>query len=195
MTIQKYTSRLLLGVSLMGAAAPAAGSEASPYFGARVGFDNIDAEFDDGIDRADSLSATGVGFDGYLGVRRDYSHSMFALEGNIGYSDAHGEADTALLDVEVDARESYGVSTWYGPKFGETVVYARFGWQWTRLETTVGGTTDEDTFDGPRVGVGAEFALHPSIGLRLDWSRTFYEQKGAFDPAESALRVGLTLEL
>lgn len=186
---------LALGLVLLGATSQAAGSEASPYFGARAGFDNVDAEFDAGFDRVDSLSATGVGFDGYLGVHRDYGHSMFALEGNIGYSDAHGEAATTLLDVEAEARQSYGVSTWYGPKFGDAVVYARFGWQWTHLETTARGTTDEDIFDGPRVGVGAEFELHPSIALRLDWSRTFYEQKGDFLPAESALRVGFTFEL
>lgn len=195
MTERKRTIHLVAGLMAMGITAPAAGQEATPYLGAQVGLDDFDIET--ASPPADAENAQGTGFEGFLGIRRDMPAGVFGLEGSIGYSDARFEATRSGTKSVVEAEESYGVSVLYGPEFGDALVYARGGWQWTSLRVQQGSQEKERDFNGPRFGLGTEVEVYASVKFRLEWTRTLYgeqlERFGDIDPARSSIRAGITV--
>ena len=149
------------------ASAQEAASNAHPYIGVQAGLHDLQVDTDeldeDDFDIDDSAVVYGV----YGGVDFDLgTAAVIGIEGNFN-----------LGNGPIDAE--YGVAGRIGLRAGTgTVIFARAGYQWVNVdgEGLLGIDEDiiddddldvDDTIDDYLVGVGADIAVGPSMGLRV----------------------------
>ena len=159
---------------------------ASPYIGAYGGYGWAD---DSGVDldgwqygvfagmQADSLlDAT---------INRTGLKLSGAIEAMYGWNNGS--------EGGFDRDEEWGVS--FRPGLGfisnsfdlETVPYAILGYKRANIETP----TSDYWHDGFELGLGTELVAYDHMTTRLEYSHTFYEEKGGLDPDEDSVRLGL----
>ena len=140
-----------------------------PYIGAQVGFHNLGIDEDD-ID------------DGGLDLDVDDSGMIYGVYGGVDFDIGSAavvgaEANFNLGNGPIDS--DYGVAGRIGYRApGGTVVFARVGYQWVNLSAEGLLNLDQDTIDDDDldvddtvgdylVGVGADIAAGPSMGIRV----------------------------
>lgn len=153
-----------------------------PYLGAAIGYGSTTAEADYSvIGFSSSLEEDGDGivggfFAGYSGV---YGQLFGAIEGQGFLSAADQSRSANDITVAVEQRQTLGLMGKIGflpiPKL---LVYGAFGWAWTNFEATSsdasGSISDDDWFNGPRAGIGIEYAATDSLFARLEYTHTWY---------------------
>lgn len=108
-----------------------------------------------------------------------------AVEAFYGWSGQ--EDDVAGVKLEKD--HEWGVSFRPGFSISETInPYAILGYRRTNFEAA---GSDED-YDGFDLGIGTELIAWGNMGLRLDYTHTFYGEENGVDPDEDNIRVGLS---
>jgi opacity protein-like surface antigen len=142
-----------------------ASSGAHPYVGVQVGLHDLQVDTDEldtgGFDVDDSALIYG----GYAGVDFDLGTSaIIGVEGNFNLGNG-------------PINSEYGVAGRIGFRAGTgSVIFARAGYQWVNLdgEGLLGideDIIDDDDFDDTigdyTVGVGADIAVGPALGLRV----------------------------
>ena len=160
---------------------------ASPYIGAYGGYGWMD---DSGVDldgaqyglyagmQADSLldatiNRTGLALSG-------------AIEGHYGWANGRGDG--------FERENEWGVSFRPGMSFIsntlalETVPYAILGYKRAEIENAAG---DDNWHDGFELGIGTELVAWDHMSTRLEYSHTFYEERGGIDPDDDSVRLGL----
>jgi opacity protein-like surface antigen len=157
---------LAFGIPSMAHAQEAART-AHPYIGVQVGLHDLGVDEEgldtDDFDFDDSALIYGV----YGGVDFNLGRSMvIGVEGNFNLG--NGPIDS-----------EYGVAARLGVRAGNgTVIFARAGYQWVDIDAEGLLGIDEDliddddleagdTVDDYLVGVGADIAVGPSMGLRV----------------------------
>lgn len=140
---------------------------AHPYVGVQVGHHDLGADTEDLDDEDFDIDDSGIIYGVYGGVDFDLGTSaVVGVEGNFNLG--NGPIDT-----------EYGVAGRIGFRAGTgTVVFARAGYQWVNVdgEGLLGIDEDiiedddldiDDTIGDYLVGVGADIAVGPSMGIRV----------------------------
>lgn len=117
-----------------------------------------------------------------------------SLEGFYGWSNAD---DTAGA-VDFEKGNEWGISFRPGLSFVEDYSlglkpYAILGYRRAEFETSsaVPGASSSDWHDGFELGVGTELMAYGDVGVRVDYSHVWYDDKGGIDPSEDDIRIGV----
>ncbi|HYD17533.1 MAG TPA: porin family protein [Patescibacteria group bacterium] len=170
------------------------------YLGAYGGYDWSSA--DTGVA---GVSPDVDGFDGGLFVGYKL-HSLLdhvnhlgiglnaALQASYGWSNADGSAGGVLFEKEsewgVSLRPGFDVLDAATSSVGISP-YAILGYRNTKFEATALGITASERYDGFELGLGAELMAHKNIGVRLEYTHTWYGSEGGVDPDSDDLRAGV----
>jgi hypothetical protein len=156
----------LFAVPGVASAQEASTSSAHPYIGVNIGHHDLGINEDDidtaGFDLDDNALTYGV----YGGVDFDIGKSaIIGVEGNFNLG--NGPIDS-----------EYGVAARVGVRAGNSVLFARAGYQWINIDGAGLIGVDEDliddddlgdagTVDDYLVGVGADIAVGERMGIRV----------------------------
>ena len=202
--------KLLLLLSLSVFASPALAQDGerhvskSPmtgfYAGVQGGYSWTDVEtnvagFDFDVDGAEYGFFAGYQIDRLLdnSVNRLGLGLNGALEAQ--YMDSRADDSVGGADLEKDYdwgitfRPGLTILDRYSPFGGKP--YGIIGYRNATFEGTVPGASDEENFDGFELGIGTELLAYEKLGVRLDYSHVFFEEKGGFEPDEDSLRMGV----
>ena len=140
---------------------------AHPYVGVQVGLHNLGIDTDDVDTGGFDIDDSGLIYGAYGGVDFDLGTSaVIGVEGNFNLGNGPIDSD-------------YGVAGRIGFRAGGgTVLFARAGYQWVNVdgEGLLGIDEDliddddleiDDTIGDYLVGVGADFAAGPGVGIRV----------------------------
>ena len=116
-----------------------------------------------------------------------------SLEGFYGWSDADGETGA----ISYDKNDEWGVSFRPGLSFVNDYAlglkpYGILGYRRTEFQASVPGATAKDWHNGFELGVGTEVIAYGNVGVRLDYSHVWYEEKNGIDPDGDNLRMGVS---
>lgn len=119
-----------------------------------------------------------------------------ALEFHYGWSDADDETVTGGTTFTTEKEDEWGFSFRPGLSIVDDYVYGLnpygiIGYKRAKFETSSGTTKTSEDFDGFSLGLGTEVMAFGDAGLRLDYTHTWYEDKGGIDPSGDDLRLGL----
>lgn len=113
-----------------------------------------------------------------------------AIEGHYNWSDA----DDSVGGVQLEKNHDWGVSFRPGLTVLNEVMpwspYGILGYRRAEYEATTGGATVDEDFDGFELGLGAQLIAYEHVGVRAEYSHTWYEEKNGIDPAEHNFRIG-----
>lgn len=180
-TAANYFALAVLTISTPAMAAGAGGE--SPfggfYAGAMAGIDGF--ETDTGGGTTDSETHFLVG--GIVGYDFTTSGALFGVEAELTESNVTA-GQTNLFVAGDEARLGAGLDIYVGVRAGllmgeRALVYAKGGYSRAdvkALYTLAGNTTSgSESFDGYRVGIGAEFALGAHIATRFEYRYSHYD--------------------
>ncbi len=162
------------------------------YVGGYGGYGWTDADVDGGSDADINGWDYGV-FAGYsMDALLDRTLGMGingSLEAFYGWSDADDETG----GVDLEKEHEWGINFRPGLSFIDDYTlglkpYGIIGYRRAEFNTDLG---DSDWHDGFDLGLGTEVVAFSDFGVRLDYTHTFYEDKGGLDPDEDDLRLGI----
>lgn len=166
------------------------------YIGAYGGYGWTDVETD--IAGADDFDVNGWDYGLFAGYKFDefMGNSMgmnAAIEAFYGWSNADDDDDIVAASVEKD--HEWGINFRPGLSFlsmGTAInPYGIIGYRRTNFDASAAGVSDDEDFDGLDLGIGTELVAWGNVGMRIDYTHTFYEENGGVDPDEDDIRVGL----
>lgn len=115
-----------------------------------------------------------------------------AIEGFYGWSDQ----DDDIAGAAIDKDHEWGINFRPGLSFlsfGTSLnPYGIIGYRRTNFDASVAGLSNDEDFNGMDLGLGTEVVAWGDIGMRIDYTHTFYEEKSGIDPDEDDIRVGLS---
>lgn len=171
-----------------------------PYVGAYGGYDWSEADtniagFSPETRGWDYGVFAGVRIDGLLDRVNGLGIGLNgAIEGFYGWSDA----DDDILGISVDKDNEWGVSFRPGLSFldknsmGGVVPYGIIGYRNTEFEAFSGTAGSSERFNGFDLGIGTQLLTMGAIGLRAEYTHTWYASEGGIDPDSDNVRVGLS---
>jgi outer membrane immunogenic protein len=146
------------------------------YAGPVVGVDDLDTGRSDG-------ESLGVVYGGVVGYDFASNGAVFGVEGEVTDNTSHNDGSDLLVAGD-SGRVSTGLDLYGGIRAGfhagsRTLIYAKAGYTHLNVKasyTTAAGATTrvKDELGGFRFGVGAEFALTPTMALRAEYRYSDY---------------------
>ena len=190
------------GILLFGFSTVAIAADPEYFIGAQVGYhdNSFDLDFSDtsGSSLNTSVSASGLSGGVFSGVKFYVNDRVFVTpEVNISETNASGDLSN---NAKIEAKLSYGIGVLFGIDVSPgTGIYSRLGYQKTDYELEVDGSSDQETFDGFRYGVGVETDISSQVAMRLEWSQTSYTSSSASgngisataEPTENLFQAGI----
>lgn len=190
------------GLLLFGVSAISSAATPEYFIGGQVGYH--DNSFDFSVSDASgnnvnpTVSATGLSGGIVSGVKLYVNDQIFVTpEVNISETNASGD----LLGIAtLEAKLSYGIGVLFGIDVSTgTGIYGRLGYQKTDYEIEDNISSEQETFDGFRYGVGVETDISSQVGLRLEWSQTRYSKSSysaggmsaSVEPTENLFQAGI----
>jgi outer membrane immunogenic protein len=177
----------MVGATTVGAGAQSTGAAAfnGPYIGLQAGYGNtsVEAKITDGINteagKEDKGALIGGLFAGY-GMTHNKFYGGVEAEGLFStneYSETFGG-----ITGKIEQKQSIGLSARVGYAVTDNVLlYGRAGWVWTKFEASlsdgVDSISEDEWFNGPRVGAGAELAFGGGLFGRVEYTHTWYNEK------------------
>jgi outer membrane immunogenic protein len=161
-----------------------------PYIGAYGGYGWTSADTAVG-----DLDVDGADYGGLIGFKVDHLLQGLGITGAVEayYGDSNAEDD--LAGVTIEKGQEWGVNFRPGLSFlnyGTQInPYGIIGYRRTEFETSGGAFAGDETYDGFDLGIGTEIVSWNNVGLRADYTHTWYEEKNGLDPDENNVRVGL----
>ena len=172
------------------------------YVGGQAGYSEIDDDLD------------GFGGGAFIGFGGTNGILYGSIEAEVGYDGAEGDENVSgsgfSITADAEAQLTYGVGFRVGAVVADNLLlYGRVGWVRTNAELSVGvnvtglgsaSWSDDQDFDGIRIGGGVEGMLGDNIGIRGEYTYTSYEDEdvnvfGAIpvniDPDQHLFRVGV----
>ncbi len=198
------TAVVVLGLSPAALAQPPLHSWTGFYIGVGAGWDRISTNgeyqlFEDGAQTfSTSFHGSGNGVQGNFFGGYGTNWGPWYASGEIGIGVSSVEADSQFsfttgdfYDVQVRLRQYWSIvpSVRGGYLFTpELLGFVRFGWAFADTKISYSALEIEGTaqtnfagsyrrwLNGPRVGVGIEYAILPNVRLRAEWSYTWYNR-------------------
>lgn len=154
------------------------------YVGASIGLQDILSEEEFRGEQGDissiNLGVSGVSFSGFVGHNWTIREGvLLGLEANLGSGATTADYESEDLEGTFKANETYGIAGRLALTLGHRgLVYGLLGTQVTNFEIDENGpfSGDEDVA-GIRVGVGTDLWMDDVFALRLEYSRTFYDEE------------------
>ncbi len=167
-----------------------------PYVGVYGGYDWTDVDTANNEFQLDDWEG---------GIYAGYKLDHFLGEGmGIGANAAievfygAGSGDDAINGVTAEKGQEWGVSLRPGISFLENAT-ADLGWNpygiigYRRTDFQVSGpgvATSSEELDGIELGLGTELVAYGDVGVRLEYSHTWYDGEDGLDPDSDAIRLG-----
>ncbi len=171
------------------------------YVGVLAGYTN--ANTDDSVAGTDP-EVKGGDYGVFAGYKVDalldntINRTGLGLNGAIEMSYVWSGADDRDGGIEYEKNNEFGLSFRPGLSILNNLTpfdvnpYGIIGYKRTEFEADAGsGIAGSEDFDGFELGIGTELVAYDNVGVRLDYSHTWYEEIGGVDPSEDSIRVGL----
>lgn len=173
-----------------------AGAKLSPlsgiYVGGYGGYDWTDTEQTPGDDME------GVDYGAFVGYRLDAIMDRMnglgvgmnaAIEGFWGWSEADDNDVEKDHEWGVSFRPGFSVVNDWTNQWGVNP-YLILGYRKTQFDTA--SDQGSEHLDGFELGLGTELVAFGDFGIRADYSHTFYENNGDFNPDSDDVRLGVS---
>ncbi len=146
------------------------------YAGGTIGYSSFDTDLKNNGTEIDGVSASDLNVGAFAGSGTNYQNFYYGLEGHFNVNNADFEETDGTDKLEMDFEESYGLSARLGSLISDTVLaYGLLGWQQLNIDVSDNlGNSDDESFDGFRVGAGVEFQTSQNVFIRGQYSHTFY---------------------
>jgi opacity protein-like surface antigen len=121
-----------------------------------------------------------------------------AIEAHYAWSDSEDSETVAGVPFSAEKDSEWGVSFRPGLSFVHDVMplgikpYGIVGYRRAEFETTTAGVSSDEMHDGFELGIGTQLIAYDDVGVRLDYSHVWYEDKNGLDPDEDDLRLGVS---
>jgi hypothetical protein len=171
------------------------------YVGAFGGYawNNVDSDLGGGVD----FDADGGEYGAFIGVQIDTLLNQTVGRMGLGLTGAleayytESNADDSSGGFSLEKDHDWGISFRPGLTFLNAhspfgmKPYGILGYRNANFEWSGGGTSGDKNFGGFELGIGSELVAYDKVGVRLDYTHVFYEDKGGIDPSENNLRLGV----
>jgi len=192
--MKKY---LLIAASFVAFAPAAHAADAVPsanaffYAGVEGGLDRTNVDTTAGSDditggdyglfagyKMNDVMQNGMGLNAAVEVHYDWSN---ADDDFLGIAGVTVEKQN---EWGIDVRPGYAVSDMFNP-------YGILGYERMELKGNAGAFSGTESYNGFVLGAGAEFTPWNNIGIRLDYTHTWYGEKNDVDPDENEVKLGV----
>ncbi|MFO8032711.1 MAG: porin family protein [Desulfohalobiaceae bacterium] len=172
------------------------------YAGGAVGYASFDTDLEANGDSKEGVSASDLSTGIFAGTGTVYNRFYYGLEGNFILNNADFSENITNSETEIDIsdgefEESYGLSARLGNLLAENVLaYGLIGWQQVKLDASNNeGWSEDEKFDGLRLGAGVEYQSNQNVFIRGEYSHTFYgdEELNGIDvePEQGHFQMGI----
>lgn len=116
-----------------------------------------------------------------------------SLEGFYGWSNADDDAGGVSYEKDND----WGINFRPGLSFIQDYTlglkpYGIIGYRRTEFQASTPVASVKDWHNGFELGIGTEVIAYGNVGVRLDYSHVWYEDKNGLDPDGNDVRMGLS---
>ncbi len=170
-----------------------------PYVGVQGGYSMSDADTAVG-----DLDLNGGDYGVFVGFQADtlfdntVNKTGLGLTGALEFDYNWSTADDTLGNINVEKDHDWGVSFRPGLAVINEVTpfdwnpYGIVGYRQAEYEANVPGiASGEESYHGLELGIGAELISYDQVGVRVEYSHTWYGEENGIDPSENDFMVGL----
>ena len=149
------------------------------YAGGFAGLALFDAELSYAGNSTEGLAATGLSNGVFVGSETMYERIYFSVEGNVAFHNADFSESLGANEFEADVEETYGVSGRIGGLIARNILtYFRGGWQQVNIDVSDNtGWSEDQRFNGVRLGLGMEYQTNQNVFIRSEYSYTLYYEE------------------
>lgn len=148
------------------------------YVGGFAGLAAFDSEVNSAGNSTEGLAATGLSNGVFVGTGTMHELVYFSVEGNAAFHNTDFSENHSPNNLEGDFEETYGVSGRIGGLFARNVLtYFRAGWQRVNLDVSGTGWSEDQSFDGVRLGLGVEYQTNQNVFIRGEYNYTLYYEE------------------
>jgi outer membrane immunogenic protein len=140
----------------------------------------------------------------FLGFGGRNSRLYGAVEGDFSINNNEKSYSSGSDSLKIEQGRTFGVSGLVGYYVtDQAMIYGRAGWAQTKFEATVntsdGSASEDDNFNGFRLGGGADFMFTSNLFARAEYSHTWYGENTyisgtnsiSLEPSEDLFLVGV----